>query len=413
MNENSANVDRMIRIAYQVVQSGDRAAARRVASQAAAFAPQREEPWLILAAVASPRASVAYIEQALKINPASWRANGGLSWAQARVNAQVVSAVRLTPSPRRAFLVVYFILLGLLISAVGIVGLGGVDWAARPENGSSAQVPLTQATGMSLPVRQVTPAEQVLRLVSATPAPAQTGLPTATAEPSLTAAPTFTAIPTFTSTLVPTHAPAPTAAPSRKPTLAPSATPKRVVSQSGSTYIVQPGDTVSQIAAMFGVEPLALMQANHIANPTLIQAGQTFVIPQPGSGSGSGSKKVIVDISEQRLYAYEGDNQVYSFVISTGANDGTLRGTFSVLDKIPNAYSAPWGFWMPDWLGIYYASATMENGIHSLPVLANGKQLWGESLGLPVTSGCVVLGPADAKLLFDWAVVGTPVVIRS
>lgn len=67
---------------------------------------------------------------------------------------------------------------------------------------------------------------------------------------------------------------------------------------------------------------------------------------------------------------------------------------------------------MPDWLGIYHATDTVNNGIHALPVLANGQRLWGDSLGQPVTWGCVVLGPDDAQLLFDWASVGTPVLIR-
>jgi lipoprotein-anchoring transpeptidase ErfK/SrfK len=117
-----------------------------------------------------------------------------------------------------------------------------------------------------------------------------------------------------------------------------------------------------------------------------------------------------VSISEQHLYAYEGDVLVYSFVASTGMNNSTRVGTFSVLDKIPNAYGATWNIWMPNWLGIYY-SGYLENGIHALPILSNGNRLWAGYLGRPISYGCIVLGMEESQLLYDWAEIGTVVEI--
>jgi lipoprotein-anchoring transpeptidase ErfK/SrfK len=131
---------------------------------------------------------------------------------------------------------------------------------------------------------------------------------------------------------------------------------------------------------------------------------------QPASGY-SGSKYILVDISEQHMYVYEGTTLVYSFVASTGMNNATSVGTFAVQDKIPNAYGSTWNIWMPDWLGIYWAG-NLENGIHALPILSNGNTLWAGFLGRPISYGCVVLGSYEAKLLYDWADVGTPVEIR-
>jgi lipoprotein-anchoring transpeptidase ErfK/SrfK len=126
----------------------------------------------------------------------------------------------------------------------------------------------------------------------------------------------------------------------------------------------------------------------------------------------SGLKTIVVSLSQQRLYAYEGDMPVYDDVVSTGRGGGTALGNFEILDKISDAYSAPWGFWMPDWMGIYYPSPEMENGIHALPVLADGETIWGTELGSPVSYGCIVLGSEDAYRLFLWADIGTPVSIR-
>jgi len=136
----------------------------------------------------------------------------------------------------------------------------------------------------------------------------------------------------------------------------------------------------------------------------------------PGSASQlvasyGGSKYILVDISEQYMYVYEGDVLIHSFVASTGINNATRIGTFQVQSKIPNAYGSTWNIWMPSWLGIYWSSG-LENGIHALPILPNGATLWDGYLGTPVSYGCVVLGTYEAQILYEWAEIGTPVEIQ-
>jgi lipoprotein-anchoring transpeptidase ErfK/SrfK len=125
----------------------------------------------------------------------------------------------------------------------------------------------------------------------------------------------------------------------------------------------------------------------------------------------NGSKHILVDISEQHMYVYDGDDLVYSFIASTGIGNSTRVGSFSVLNKIPNAYGATWNIWMPNWLGIYW-SGSLQNGIHALPILSNGATLWAGYLGTPISYGCVVLDTYDAQTLYNWADIGTPVEIR-
>lgn len=148
----------------------------------------------------------------------------------------------------------------------------------------------------------------------------------------------------------------------------------------------------------------------HTRLPLLIKsdppslASNTFEVPRKG-------KIILVDISDQHVYAYEKGELVFSFTASTGRNNLTRAGRYKILDKIPNAYSDPWGFWMPYWMGIYYVGYNLENGFHSLPVLSNGMELWGSKIGSPITYGCVVLLPNDMRKLFRWSSVGTAVVI--
>jgi murein DD-endopeptidase MepM/ murein hydrolase activator NlpD len=54
----------------------------------------------------------------------------------------------------------------------------------------------------------------------------------------------------------------------------------------GQIYIVQPGDTLSGIAAKFGVSIEDLIRVNQIANPDNLVVGTRLIIPGPGTISG-------------------------------------------------------------------------------------------------------------------------------
>jgi lipoprotein-anchoring transpeptidase ErfK/SrfK len=143
-----------------------------------------------------------------------------------------------------------------------------------------------------------------------------------------------------------------------------------------------------------------------IVDDTAPQESENAPVP-----SYSGSKYILVDISDQHMYVYDGDALIYSFVISTGIGNSTRVGSFAVQSKIPSAYGSTWNIWMPNWLGIYWSHG-LENGIHALPILPGGGILWEGYLGRPVSYGCVVLGTYESQLLYDWAEIGTPVEIQ-
>jgi LysM repeat protein len=190
---------------------------------------------------------------------------------------------------------------------------------------------------------------------------------------------------------------------------------------SGSSvyYTVQRGDYVSSIAARHGVTAWAIVQANHLANPNFIYVGQRLVIPggtapapAPAPQPSGGDKRIVIDLSEQRMYVYQGGQLLYTWVVSTGMPGAdTITGHFSVLNKIPNAYAYTWGLQMPYWLGIYWAGS-LQNGIHALPIMANGQLLWEGYLGQRVSYGCIILSTQNALTLYNWAPVGTPVDIQ-
>ena len=74
--------------AAAALQRDDKFDARRLAIRAALLNPGLETPWLILAAVVQPEASITYLNKALEINPHSERARAGLHWAVDRMRHQ-------------------------------------------------------------------------------------------------------------------------------------------------------------------------------------------------------------------------------------------------------------------------------------------------------------------------------------
>ena len=60
---------------------------------------------------------------------------------------------------------------------------------------------------------------------------------------------------------------------------APAASPNAQPSPPRQPYVVQPGDTLSEVGARFGIDQSRIAQANGIADPDLIYVGQVLQLP--------------------------------------------------------------------------------------------------------------------------------------
>ncbi len=181
-------------------------------------------------------------------------------------------------------------------------------------------------------------------------------------------------------------------------------------------YFVQSGDTLTSIAAKFGMPPGLVVAANAGMDDHRMQVGQQVTIPSqdiltpyiPVPG-----KKVVINIDEQRMRVYENDALIYDWIVSTGiASSPTHRGIFQTLEKHEMGYADQWDLQMPYFIAIYSAGGGVDNGIHELPISSNGARLWAGNLGHPASFGCIILGIPDAQTLFDWIEVGVLVIIE-
>jgi len=182
------------------------------------------------------------------------------------------------------------------------------------------------------------------------------------------------------------------------------------------TYLVQPGDTLTSIAWAHGFPVWRLIEANPGIEPGGLHTGQQITIPSidvlfplPLITE----RRIVVDISDQRLYAYEGETLIHDYLCSTGiASSPTIAGTFQILSKEEEAYASSWDLWMPHFMGIYRSGPNFTNGIHGLPTLSGGGLLWEGYLGSPVSYGCIVIGLDEAAALYEWAELGALVTIQ-
>lgn len=131
---------------------------------------------------------------------------------------------------------------------------------------------------------------------------------------------------------------------------------------------------------------------------------------------GSLAKRYIeIDISQQRMYTFDKGVLVKSYRVSTGKDYPTPTGIFEVLNKTGLGFSTIYNVWMPYWMGFSYSSELHAYfGIHELPFFysaGNKIQRPRDFIGVPNTGGCVALDVGDAKEVYQFADIGTKIVI--
>lgn len=136
------------------------------------------------------------------------------------------------------------------------------------------------------------------------------------------------------------------------------------------------------------------------------------------------AKKIVVSLSQQKLWAYDGDKAALESLVTTGNQElPTPEGTFQVLTKQKNfVFHSPWPkgdkFWYPD-SPTSFAMMFDDGGyfIHDAPwrhKYGPGSNLVPGQPGEETTGthGCVNV-PLDLQTkLFAWTDLGTPVVIQ-
>lgn len=427
MNNDFESAQQALIGAQQAVRMGDRQTARRCAEIAASLSPDLEEPWLILAAVGSPRASVEYLERALQINPRSERARLGMHWAVDRLRREKERGKNSGP-PDKPEGGGFGEADSFLDPGTKPVGGSKPSDVKKISAGDSSQDPGTKPVGVTQPSKAIGDTQPGASLQADThPIAAREPPETVPANPPsrkplfskslakyrwsfitlvflvvcVTAAlvfwpgkasPVFAFLhtpqsvspvygipikldkPTYTSTFTSTFTPTDTFTPSPTFTLTPTPTNTFTPTETFTpTYTPRPTNTPRPTAT-----------------------------PTPKVADYSG-RWIEVNLSQQMLYAHDGDTTVASFLVSTGVPAfPTVTGRYYIWIKLVSTLMVGDGYYLPN---VPYTMYFYKGyGIHGT--------YWHHNFGHPMSHGCVNMYTPDAKWMFNWASVGTMVIIH-
>ncbi len=377
------------------MKKGERIEARQYVVRALKIDSQSEDAWLILAAVASPEASVAYLQRALRINPESIRAQKGMKWAVERlVQWESKQSKKETESPlHQDFPRVPSVPLETEkppnLADVTLESEKAPYAADVPDNDGFLTVkkqarPKKEKKGQGIArTHQRKKMSPVLLIgilgtlmVCFTALVVFVGLPQWEALANSAHISTRQANvlfkPTLTPTVTPTYTPTATATPT--PTLTPTETATPTITPSPfptATYKPYQGSSEGYLPPNIDVEP--------------------------------NQRWIDIDLTHQMLYAYVGNSIVNSFLVSTGTYlHPTVTGQYHIYVKYYSTTMSGPDYYLtnvPYTMYFYYGY-----GIHGT--------YWHSNFGTPMSHGCVNMYTPDSEWLFNWASVGTLVNIH-
>lgn len=112
---------------------------------------------------------------------------------------------------------------------------------------------------------------------------------------------------------------------------------------------------------------------------------------------------IEIDLSTQRLTAWEGDQPIHTVIISTGKKETpTIPGIFAIQSKRSLERMRGSDYDIPDVpYAMYYHRGYAIHGAY-----------WHNRFGTPVSHGCINLPVKQAEWLFNWTSLKTPVIIH-
>lgn len=134
---------------------------------------------------------------------------------------------------------------------------------------------------------------------------------------------------------------------------------------------------------------------------------QVQPIPSTVLGDTTASnKRIEINLSKQRIYAFEGDRKIFDFLISTGLWNRTPTGSFTIWIKLRftrmrgGNRNAGTYYDLPNvpYTMFFYnnqISKTAGYGIHGT--------YWHSNFGHPMSHGCINMRTEEVAQLYEWA----------
>jgi hypothetical protein len=122
-------------------------------------------------------------------------------------------------------------------------------------------------------------------------------------------------------------------------------------------------------------------------------------------GDSNALKHIEVDLTSQRLYAFEGDTKVYDFLISSGKWGRTPTGTFTIWGKY--RYAKMEGgkkelhtyYYLPNVPFVMFFS---NSEVPSYKGFSLHGTYWHSNFGHPMSHGCINMKTEEAGIIYNW-----------
>jgi lipoprotein-anchoring transpeptidase ErfK/SrfK len=116
-------------------------------------------------------------------------------------------------------------------------------------------------------------------------------------------------------------------------------------------------------------------------------------------GATTEEKHIVVDIKHQRVYAYEGDQLMFNFLVSTGYWGETPTGHYRIWYKV-RSQAMKGG---DPSKGDYYYLPNVQWVQFFNKAISFHSTYWHNNFGTPMSHGCVNMTTTDAQTLYYWA----------
>ena len=179
------------------------------------------------------------------------------------------------------------------------------------------------------------------------------------------------------------------------------------IKQLGSTYVVTKGDTLSAIASRHKVGTGLLVHLNDLKNPHLIRVGQRLRVIE-------GPFRIEIEKERKLLSLYLDDKFIRSYRVTTGQDNSTPEGEFSIIRKLVEPpWTDPYNRTIvradnPEYpLGSRWIEFVPPPGAYGIHGSKDA-----EDIGKEASFGCIrVLHPQEEEI-YDFVILGSPVLIK-
>lgn len=200
------------------------------------------------------------------------------------------------------------------------------------------------------------------------------------------------------------------------------------------TYTVRSGDALYSIAAKTGTPIKTLLALNGLSLNSMIHPGQVLKTapgavtpappaswtPPPSNGGGqnglpanSGAgRRLVFSRAQQRVWAVDANGTVVRSWYVSGRLNIPYAGTFQVFSRSASSYYSAEPSVVFRYMVRFTKGPGGDNiGFHEIPTQYGRPVQSTSQLGQPLSSGCLRQSTADAQFVWNWASLGTKVVV--